>query len=1028
MRLSPDSTRNRSDRHRRLITCSLHILVAALLALPLAALAQATGSISGRVFNPANGEYIRNAEVRIDGTRQVAISEDGGYYRLTNAPAGPVTLTATYTGHQTATATLIVTPGTAATRDFELPPTRRGTAGDDAIKLEAFIVSTEREGQAKAISEQKQAMNVKTVVAADNFGDIAEGNVGEFLKFMPGITLDYVETDTRAARMGGMQPRYGYVTIDGNTMANTVSGGSFGADTRQFEFEAFSINNIESIEVNKTLSADMPGDAPAGTVNLRTKSALDRKGRTFNYTIGFIGNQYEYALRPTPRHDDHPHRKSRPTVVFDFSDSFFGNKFGLAFNYSTSSVFKEQFRNSMTYDYTSAQAIAARHPLITAVNFKDGPKMGTKHSAGLKLDYQPFSPALRLSLATSFTQFSDVIANRNLNFRVSAADSTTNAELTKVVAATTANANTRLEQTGSHGNKKNDTTNLALSFNYKAGRLTADGGFSFSRARGQNGSLHMGAVDTAGVQLTRIGWTAERPNNDSSAWSLTQTAGTPGGSWYDLNNWGRFDAQAGNITNTRTRGKTEQYVGQLNARYTMRWELPTFFKAGLHEQVTYRRGDVIFANTYTYVGPTGNQLTSPLPTSPANFRFDQWGVNLSPLPVPDKAALFQLQATNPSYFTQTVANNAANLETLLSSPHSNQETIRSGYVMGNTRAGKWQFQAGGRYEQTGTLSSVPVLVPVSKNPFATRNANGTFAAASTLDYVAYKYSKGMTSDSGDYADFLPSASAKYQIAGNLNLKFGFSKAIKRPNLSQIAGVWSINAADTQITIPNPDLRPERSGKVSAMLEYYFEPAGTVSLHVFQTDLKGSTNTYSQTAAEAGFGNDPIYSAYDFITFQNIPGTRRIKGIELAYSQQLTFLPWAWLRGMNIFANYARFNSNPRPIESINSATGWAPQNGSAGVFYRYKKFNVSLAGTYVDESIIANGLTSALNRGDLQYLKQRVVCDVGAGWSFSRRLNLFVSGRNAFNAGKNWYFKSDHRMQMKEKYGGQWTVGVKGYF
>ena len=44
---------------------------------------------------------------------------------------------------------------------------------------------------------------MKTVVAADNFGDIAEGNVGEFLKFMPGITLDYVETDTRAARMGG---------------------------------------------------------------------------------------------------------------------------------------------------------------------------------------------------------------------------------------------------------------------------------------------------------------------------------------------------------------------------------------------------------------------------------------------------------------------------------------------------------------------------------------------------------------------------------------------------------------------------------------------------------------------------------------------------------------------------------------------------------------------------------------------------------------------------------------------------------
>ena len=57
-----------------------------------------------------------------------------------------------------------------------------------------------------------------------------------------------------------------------------------------------------------------------------------------------------------------------------------------------------------------------------------------------------------------------------------------------------------------------------------------------------------------------------------------------------------------------------------------------------------------------------------------------------------------------------------------------------------------------------------------------------------------------------------------------------------------------------------------------------------------------------------------------------------------------------------------------------------------------------------------------------------MVCDLGLGWKLSRHMDLFVSGRNAFNAGKNWYFKSDHRMQMKEKYGGQWTIGVKGSY
>ena len=312
-------------------------LLAAVLLPHLSSAQAATGAVTGRVFNPATGEYIRNAEVRVEGTPQIAVSEDGGYYRLNQAPAGAVTLVASYTGHETVRSAVNVVAGTTVAHDFELAPTGSRRTGEEIIRLGAFVVETEREGQAKAVSEQKTAMNAKMVVAADNFGDIAEGNIGEFLKFMPGITLDYVETDTRAARMGGMEARYGYVTLDGNTMANAFNG-AFSQDQRQFEFETVSINNIESIEVNKTLSADMPGDAPAGTINLRSKSALDRRGQRFNYTVGFIGNQYEYSLRETPRPDDHLHRKTRPTAVFDYSNQYFG-KLGVQLNFSSTSVF-----------------------------------------------------------------------------------------------------------------------------------------------------------------------------------------------------------------------------------------------------------------------------------------------------------------------------------------------------------------------------------------------------------------------------------------------------------------------------------------------------------------------------------------------------------------------------------------------------------------------------------------------------------------------------------------------------------------
>ncbi|HUR58592.1 MAG TPA: hypothetical protein VM029_12845, partial [Opitutaceae bacterium] len=67
--------------------------------------------------------------------------------------------------------------------------------------------------------------------------------------------------------------------------------------------------------------------------------------------------------------------------------------------------------------------------------------------------------------------------------------------------------------------------------------------------------------------------------------------------------------------------------------------------------------------------------------------------------------------------------------------------------------------------------------------------------------------------------------------------------------------------------------------------------------------------------------------------------------------------------------------------------------------------------------------------GDREYLKSRYIFDVGFGYELSKRLQFYVSGRNAFNEGKKWFFKdTDGRIRQLEKYGGQWTVGVKGTF
>ena len=161
------------------------------------ATAQSSGVIEGRVFNATTGEYVRNAEIRLQGSNRTTYSEDGGRYRLVNVPAGEATIAVSYAGYPAVNATVSVAGGQAITRDFELGTAPAQPAAGEALKLGQYVVSAEREGNAKAIMQQRRNMNITTSVASDIFGDVAEGNVGEFLKFLPGVDVEYVDAESR---------------------------------------------------------------------------------------------------------------------------------------------------------------------------------------------------------------------------------------------------------------------------------------------------------------------------------------------------------------------------------------------------------------------------------------------------------------------------------------------------------------------------------------------------------------------------------------------------------------------------------------------------------------------------------------------------------------------------------------------------------------------------------------------------------------------------------------------------------------
>jgi iron complex outermembrane recepter protein len=355
------------------------------------------GIVTGRVFNAATNSYVRNAEVRVEGTSIAAYTEDAGSYRLVGVPAGEVTLAVTYTGTQPVTARVSIAPGRATTRDFELQsallnPSTTG-AKDHVLTLSAFVVSSEREGNAKAIMNQRAALNAKSVVATDNYGDLTMGDVGEFMKYLPGVALDYLEVDTNAVRIGGLDPKYATFTQDGNRMA--AGNPSFDANSRGNTFEQMSITGIESIEVNNTLTASMDADSAAGNINLRSKNAFDRKGRQIVYQAYAMGTTDAATLSRKYLPDDRKHYKVFPAGQLGYADVFLGGRLGIETNASFNKSFIFQDRHQLEYNYANPD-----RPVITGLMWRPGPKVATRIAGTFSLDYK-VSPDIVFSIRSS---------------------------------------------------------------------------------------------------------------------------------------------------------------------------------------------------------------------------------------------------------------------------------------------------------------------------------------------------------------------------------------------------------------------------------------------------------------------------------------------------------------------------------------------------------------------------------------------------------------------------------------------------
>lgn len=394
------------------------------------------GTIRGRVVD--NGKQtLPGASIFIENLKTGVISDVNGFYTLPNLKPGTYTVKVTYVGYSPIEMKMTVPEGRTLEKDIVM---------NEGVELQEVQVKGAFSGQKRAINLQKNSMGVTNVVSADQVGKFPDSNIGDALKRINGINVQYDQGEARFGQVRGTSADLTSVTVNGNRIPSAEG------DTRNVQLDLIPADMVQTIEVSKVVTADMDGDAIGGAINLVTKNTPYK--RVFNVTAGtgytWISGKPQWNLGAT------------------WGDRFFNNKLGvmLAASYqyapggSDNTEFEYELNDDKEVELKEAQA---RQYYVTR----------ERQSYSAALDYK-FNENHKISFKGMYNRRNDW-ENR---YRVSYKKLNSKASKQSVVIQTKGGAsdtkNARLE--------RQQTMDFTLDGEHLFGPLTMDWAASYSRA------------------------------------------------------------------------------------------------------------------------------------------------------------------------------------------------------------------------------------------------------------------------------------------------------------------------------------------------------------------------------------------------------------------------------------------------------------------------------------------------------------------------------------------------------------------
>ena len=397
--------------------------------------ASETGSISGRITD-TDHQTLPGATITIEDLHTGVISDINGFYTLTNIKPGTYTVKVSYVGYSPIVRKITVRGKKVEEADIVM------TEGEE---LQEIVVQGAFQGQRKAIQLQKANMGVTNVVSADQVGKFPDSNIGDALKRINGINVQYDQGEARFGQIRGTSADLTSVTINGNRMPSAEGG------TRNVQLDLIPADMVQTIEVSKVITSDMDGDAIGGGINLVTKNTPNH--RILNFTAGtgytWVSEKMQWNLGAT------------------WGDRFFNDKLGImasaSYQYAPGGSDNAEFEYVVKKGEMQLKEAQTRQYFVTR----------ERQSYSLSLDYE-FNPLNKIGFKAIYNKRNDWENRYRVSYKKLNSDVEDQSVVVQTKAGSSDNKNARLE--------RQQTMDFALDGEHYFGIVKFDWAGSFSRA------------------------------------------------------------------------------------------------------------------------------------------------------------------------------------------------------------------------------------------------------------------------------------------------------------------------------------------------------------------------------------------------------------------------------------------------------------------------------------------------------------------------------------------------------------------